>query len=213
MAGRQADLVGRRQRPPPRQPELWPARPSGPPSTPSARPLPMRSSDPALTLRLLLVCLATGVSAAGAAELRLRLLSTTDLHMNLVNHDYYRQPRDQRQPALSAASHLWRQLPLCERQCACGRGVQAGPLGRPPVGGGPDTGQRLGRVVGGRQPRPLAADHRPLQPQADGQGRPERGRADCRRACATLACVRGEVAQTRAPIYPQFKLFQDNGDG
>ncbi len=35
----------------------------------------------------LMLCLATG--AGQAAELRLRLLETTDLHMNMVNYDYY----------------------------------------------------------------------------------------------------------------------------
>ena len=35
------------------------------------------------------------VPGASAAELRLRLLETTDLHMNLVNHDYYQdKPTD-----------------------------------------------------------------------------------------------------------------------
>ncbi len=35
------------------------------------------------------LALALAATAAGAADLRLRLLETTDLHMNLLSHDYY----------------------------------------------------------------------------------------------------------------------------
>ncbi len=52
---------------------------------PSARPLLGRHAVPGLALCALIATWAP----AQAAELRLRLLETTDLHMNLVNHDYY----------------------------------------------------------------------------------------------------------------------------
>ena len=44
---------------------------------------------PSLLPALLLVCLTTALTPVHAAELRLRILETTDVHMNLLNFDYY----------------------------------------------------------------------------------------------------------------------------
>jgi 2',3'-cyclic-nucleotide 2'-phosphodiesterase / 3'-nucleotidase len=46
-------------------------------------------------LKVLGVALALAASAASAAELRLRIMQTTDIHMNLLNYDYYQdKPTD-----------------------------------------------------------------------------------------------------------------------
>jgi len=49
------------------------------------------SHDPRRTALALL--LAAGCSAVGAAEVKLRILETTDLHMNLLSYDYYQDRR------------------------------------------------------------------------------------------------------------------------
>lgn len=47
-------------------------------------------------LSTLLLALLAGASSAGAAELQLRILQTTDVHMNLLNYDYYQdRPTDE----------------------------------------------------------------------------------------------------------------------
>ena len=64
-----------------------------------AMPLPLsRRLTPALLLALLLA------TPLHAAELKLRLLETTDLHMNLINYDYYQdKPTDEYGLAKTAA--------------------------------------------------------------------------------------------------------------